>query len=369
LGEGYLNLIKDMFSMPHFEADNYLKGNSHLLTLSRTMTGLFFAALFLACHVEPAGAQQKTLEPTMDLTTDVRLDATDPLWKNGFPDVSESSRMLTLAGIRFKTSFDIKTVIDEPHWLPEPTLYPIYSEEAELMDLNTLTSGNYHKSCLLTTEDADCARLASQTGLLFGMGLVTVGILWTLPESISGWDDEDITLKGMEEQWWDNVSQGPEWDNDQWYLNYILHPYCGGVYYQIARNSGYSQLGSFVYTTLMSTFFWEYGFEAFAEVPSIQDLIVTPVGGWLYGEWAYKTEKAINANEDRVMGSKWLGNFSLFLLDPINSIGKGFNRLVGHEWVITGSVTPIGPSQNGNPNSIGPISIFPRLNFVLYRRF
>jgi hypothetical protein len=355
--------------MPYFELDNPLKGTGHLLTLSRIMTGFLFSTLFLFCHAEPVGAQQKTLELTLDLTIDARQDKTNLLWKNGFQAVIESTPMLTFAGERPKTSFNIKTVIDEPHWLPERTLSPIYSEEAELMDLNTLTSDNRRKSLLFTTEDADCARLTSQTGLLFGMGLVSVGVLWALPESISGWDDEDITLKYMEERWWDNVSQGPAWDNDQWYLNYIGHPYCGGVYYQIARNSGYSQLGSFVYTTLMSTFFWEYGFEAFAEVPSIQDLIVTPVGGWLYGEWAYKTEKAINANEDRVMGSKCLGNFSLFLLDPINSIGRGFNRLVGHEWVITGSITLIGPSQNGDPNSIGPISICPRLNFILYRRF
>ena len=33
--------------------------------------------------------------------------------------------------------------------------------------------------------------------------------------------------------------------------------------------------------------------EAFAEVPSMQDLVITPVLGWAYGEWAYQKEMEI----------------------------------------------------------------------------
>jgi hypothetical protein len=333
------------------------------------MTALLFSALFLVYCADPVSAQQKTLAATLDFTIDVQLHATEPLCKTGFPDVCKSTPMLTFAGEHPEPAPEIPSAIDELHWLPERTLSPIYSEEAELMDLNSKVSGHRRKGCLFTTEDANRARLQSQTGMLIAMGLVAVGVLWALPESMTGWDDEDVTLKYMVEQWWDNVSHGPVWDDDELYLNYIGHPYAGGVYYQIARNSGYSPWDSFVYTALMSTFFWEYGFEAFAEVPSIQDLIVTPVGGFLYGEWAYKTEKAIKANEYRVMGSKWLGYVSVVFLDPINYIAEGVNQLVGREWLITGSFTLIGPPKRGNPNVIGPISICPQLNIVLHRRF
>ncbi|WP_203249645.1 MULTISPECIES: DUF3943 domain-containing protein [Cysteiniphilum] len=64
---------------------------------------------------------------------------------------------------------------------------------------------------------------------------------------------------------------------------YIGHPYAGAIYYMAARDSGFGEFESFLYSAFISTFFWEYGVEAFAEVPSIQDLIVTPVDGWLLG--------------------------------------------------------------------------------------
>lgn len=245
----------------------------------------------------------------------------------------------------------------------------INSKYVESETMYSKLSNHWRKCFLFRTEDADLARLQSQTGLMFGMGLATAGILWAMPESVSKWDMEGVTAETMLQKWWDNVSSGPVWDQDEWYLNYIMHPYDGGVYYQIARNSGYSQWDSFVYTTLMSTFFWEYGFEAFAEVPSIQDLIVTPVGGWLYGEWAYKTENVIKSNDYMVLGTKWLGYASVFLLDPINCIAEGINSVAGHEWIITGSLAVIGPAGGDNPNVIGPISINPQMHLSFHREF
>jgi hypothetical protein len=86
----------------------------------------------------------------------------------------------------------------------------------------------------------------------------------------------------------------------------------------------------------MSTFYWEYGIEAFAEVPSIQDLVVTPVMGWVYGEWAYQTEMKIRRGDGTVAGSKILGNTTLFLLDPIDSLGRGVNRVAGRKVIKAG---------------------------------
>ena len=70
---------------------------------------------------------------------------------------------------------------------------------------------------------------------------------------------------------------------------------------------------------MMSTFYWEYGIEAFAEVPSMQDLVITPVLGWAYGEWAYQKEMAIRSSGGTVWGSETLGDVSLFFLDPIDA--------------------------------------------------
>lgn len=178
----------------------------------------------------------------------------------------------------------------------------------------------------------DGARTWSQTKSLFFYGLGVVAVLVVMPEEMTGWDpDSDIFSK-----WVENVKAGPEWDRNNWIYNYVGHTYVGGVYYQVARKSGYRQWDSFFYSFLMSTFYWEYGVEAFAEVPSIQDLAITPILGWVYGEWAYQTELKLRDNNNEVAGSKILGETSLFLLDPIDSLGRGVNRLVGRSWIKSG---------------------------------
>lgn len=181
----------------------------------------------------------------------------------------------------------------------------------------------------------DGERLWSQTKLMFGLGFGVAGFIYLLPEDISNWDKD--TDQKMIHKWAENVKAGPVWDEDAFLINYVGHPYFGGVYYQVARKSGYSEWDSFMYSTLMSTFYWEYGLEAFAEIPSIQDLVVTPVGGWLYGEWAYNKEKEIHANGDLVWGSRGWGSTALFFLDPVDTIAKGINGWVGKEWIKSGT--------------------------------
>ena len=180
----------------------------------------------------------------------------------------------------------------------------------------------------------DGTRLWSQTKSIAWYGVGVAGFLLLLPSDITNWDKSDSKLMS---KWWDNVSDGPVWDRDTWTINYIGHPYFGGVYYQVARKSGYRQWDAFIYAALMSTFYWEYGVEAFAEIPSLQDLIVTPVLGWVYGEWAFNQEREIINSGGTVWGSDMLGDTALFFLDPVDSIGHGINQLVGKELVIAGT--------------------------------
>jgi len=168
--------------------------------------------------------------------------------------------------------------------------------------------------------DEDSARLWRQTKIVMVAGVGVAGFIALLPESISKWDKSEYQRGDLLQNWYENVKAGPVWDNDHWYINLIGHPYFGGVYYQTARKSGYNQWNSFTYSALMSTFYWEYGLEAFAEVPSIQDLFVTPIGGWIYGEWAYHKEKEIVANNGLAMGSEFWGSVALFVLDPVGSL-------------------------------------------------
>jgi hypothetical protein len=178
----------------------------------------------------------------------------------------------------------------------------------------------YDVTLFTPCEGEDSARLWRQTKIMFVAGFGVAGFIALLPEEISKWDKSEYQRGDLINNWYENVKAGPVWDNDKWYINYIGHPYFGSVYYMASRKSGYNQWNSFVYSALMSTFYWEYGLEAFAEVPSLQDLFVTPIGGWIWGEWAYHKEKAIIANGGQAMGSEFWGGVALFFLDPVGKL-------------------------------------------------
>lgn len=184
-------------------------------------------------------------------------------------------------------------------------------------DCNALT---YEVTLFSPCEGEDSQRLWRQTKIIIVTGFAAAGVIALLPEATTGWGENDSQSTDLLTNWYNNVKAGPVWDDDDLYLNLIGHPYFGGVYYQAARKSGYNQWNSFTYSALMSTFYWEYGLEAFAEIPSIQDLVITPVGGWIYGEWAHHKEKDIIANGGRALGSKFWGGIALFLLDPVGQV-------------------------------------------------
>ncbi|WP_076410538.1 DUF3943 domain-containing protein [Shewanella sp. UCD-KL12] len=195
-------------------------------------------------------------------------------------------------------------------------------------------SNPYSVSLFSAENGEDKARLWSQTTSVAAYGVGFAGFLALLPSEITNWEKSDERLH---EKWWDNVKSGPVWDRDHVAINYIGHPYFGGVYYQAARKSGYRQWDSFMYSFLMSTFYWEYGVEAFAETPSIQDLVVTPVLGWVYGEWAFHKEREIIQRGGTIWGSERLGDTALFFLDPIDSLGRGVNNLFGSDVIKAGT--------------------------------
>ncbi|MFC0060773.1 DUF3943 domain-containing protein [Vibrio inusitatus] len=173
---------------------------------------------------------------------------------------------------------------------------------------------------LTISDGRDWDYLAEQTYTILGLSVATVGLMTLLPESITKWEDDDRDLSKLGEKWVDNVKAGPTWDRDEHFLNYVMHPYFGGVYYTAARHAGFNEFESFAYSFTMSTFFWEYGVEAFAEVPSWQDLFVTPVFGAVVGELMLQGEQDILASGGRVLGSETMGNISLFFLNPVGKI-------------------------------------------------
>ncbi len=119
---------------------------------------------------------------------------------------------------------------------------------------NSIYDSPYSISLFNPQNGEDGQRVWSQSKSIFGYVFTLAGASLLLPDSIRGYDDD--TGEPLHEKWGEHVKDGPVWDRDHWFYNYIGHPYQGGMYYQIARKSGYRQWDSAFYSFMMSTFWW-----------------------------------------------------------------------------------------------------------------
>ncbi len=184
--------------------------------------------------------------------------------------------------------------------------------------------------------------LGTSVGIL-GVSLV-IGIvgLYLMPESVTNWDREKFGVKS----WFENVRMGPKLDNDSFIFNEILHPYFGAMYYMQPRMAGFSWMASAFFSFITSTLFWEYGLEAFVEVPSWQDLVITPLLGSILGEGFYQLTRYIQRNEGKLFGSLFLGRLVIALMDPIGfvirDLGLGEALGIYNKHEIRSSLSPNG---------------------------
>ena len=183
----------------------------------------------------------------------------------------------------------------------------------------------------LTTHEEKWGRLAANTGVLFAGGLTALAILQMLPEDATAWNKEAITSVPLFKRWVNHVKEGPVIDKDNPIFNYCLHPYAGAAYFMSARSQGFNFLGSFLYSAFISTVFWEYGVEAFMEIPSIQDLIITPCCGAIIGEGFYRCKRWIVDNGYEILGSRALGYILAFIVDPVNECLGYFRGNPAHQ--------------------------------------
>lgn len=169
--------------------------------------------------------------------------------------------------------------------------------------------------------DSDPARTNGQiffrgwitiTAVEFGLLAVTA----SLPKDWTGWSNQFIQdgLSNLGEAY----TRPPVWDDDFWFHNYIGHPYGGSVYYNTIRSQGASPGASFLFVTLLSTQ-WEYFFEALAERPSIQDLLITPITGSILGEVVHNMTLSMKRN-----GTSLPEKAVILVLNPMSVVFGGF---------------------------------------------
>lgn len=159
------------------------------------------------------------------------------------------------------------------------------------------------------------------TGYSLGYNAVIMTALVLSPEYISQWDrKEAFTATAMREQYKKAFTTAPVKDNDLAVINYIGHPYQGSFYFNATRSQGARFWQASLFTILQSAL-WEYVWEGGLEQPSIQDLIITPLGGILLGELSHRATLAMRKN-----GFQWYEIIATCIINPAFAINNGFKR-------------------------------------------
>ena len=166
------------------------------------------------------------------------------------------------------------------------------------------------------------------TYYFLGLQLSVIGVLYFMPESVSGWSDDQKDQHRFD-KWWNNVTD-PTWDDDDHYINYVLHPYWGGAYYVRARERGLSPRGAFWYSYLLSTMY-EAGVEALFEPISIQDFFVTPIVGSWMGEYFMRWRTATRERMEATGKVRFRDKALLVMTDPLGNAADFVDRRLGRD--------------------------------------
>lgn len=131
------------------------------------------------------------------------------------------------------------------------------------------------------------ARAAGETVLLLGIGWI-----WYAAKpgaNSADWDFTDFS---------DKIDPSAiRFDNNRFTTNMLLHPIAGSGYYGLARANSLSIPASLGYAFAASTI-WEYLLE-WREKVSINDMIMTPIGGMVLGECFVKLVEYVSSGPPR----------------------------------------------------------------------
>lgn len=104
-------------------------------------------------------------------------------------------------------------------------------------------------------------------------------------------------------KWIDHITEWPETDDgDEFFTNFVTHPYIGSMYYLYYRERGHSRLKSAFGSVVQSTLF-EYTIEGLVETPSFPDLIFTPLVGTPLGIIFEETSKWLSGRDNAAVRS------------------------------------------------------------------
>ncbi|MCK5786099.1 MAG: DUF3943 domain-containing protein [Candidatus Sabulitectum sp.] len=141
-------------------------------------------------------------------------------------------------------------------------------------------------------------------------------LVWTFNRFIRPGGGEGFRV-GLS-SWEENLTNGFEWDDNDFTTNQFGHPYQGNLYYNAARSSGFSFWESVPFA-FAGSFQWEF----FGEThhPSVNDWITTTVGGFALGEVLHRLGEMVFDNQATGAERTWreIGGFAI---DPLNGLSR-----------------------------------------------
>lgn len=159
-------------------------------------------------------------------------------------------------------------------------------------------------------------------GCLYSVGYdvtILTGLIFS-PTWLSRWENEpsEYKIEDFVRQYKSSYTKPPVVDEDLFMTNYVGHPYQGAYYYNTVRSQG-AKIWQSALFSLGQSLFWEYGLEAGFEQPSIQDLLVTPIGGIIVGELSHVATIAMSKH-----GYQWYEIATVCIINPAYAINNGF---------------------------------------------
>lgn len=147
-----------------------------------------------------------------------------------------------------------------------------------------------------------------------------INVLYNLANLAIKPADEKIYFRTYPKIWWNNISYGFEWDDNTFMVNQFGHPYQGNNYFNAGRSNGLSFWESAPLAALGSLT-WEYMGER--HKPSLNDLVMTTMGGISLGEMFHRTAWLIRDPRESGRG-RLTREILATVFDPIT----GLNRFI-----------------------------------------
>jgi hypothetical protein len=150
--------------------------------------------------------------------------------------------------------------------------------------------------------------------MFWTLALLSGGTLWYWRNPKGQTDDWDLSFDWH--SWRRKLDlQAVRFDTNLFTTNAISHPISGSTYFHAARENGLSFFQSYLAAFAASTF-WEY-FVEFHELPSLNDMIMTPAGGMVLGESEYRLGRFFSS------GPPTLANRAgAWIFTPISSLNN-----------------------------------------------